>query len=181
MSDMPSPFRDDLLNAARALLATCRARGWKLATAESCTGGLIGGVLTEIPGASDVYDRGFITYSNQAKIDLLGVHPGILQSHGAVSEPVALQMATGAVARAGVDLAIGVTGIAGPGGAGNKPAGLVHLAVAERGHRIIHRKCLFSGDRSAVRLATLAVGLAMLADLAADLADADSALRVGQD
>jgi nicotinamide-nucleotide amidase len=105
-----------LLDAAAALLDACRARGWMLATAESCTGGLIAATLTAIAGSSDVVDRGFVTYSNEAKMEVLGVPGGLLGEHGAVSEPVARAMAEGALARSQADIAVAVTGVAGPGG-----------------------------------------------------------------
>lgn len=116
---------------ARALLEVCRARGMMLATAESCTGGLIMGALTDVPGSSAVVERGFITYSNAAKTALVGVPPDLLEAHGAVSEPVARAMAAGALAAAPVGIALAVTGVAGPGGGtAAKPEGLVHFAAA---------------------------------------------------
>ncbi|MBI3709291.1 MAG: CinA family protein [Proteobacteria bacterium] len=121
---------------AAALLDTCRHARLKLATAESCTGGLIAATLTEIAGSSDVLERGFVTYSNAAKTELLGIPARLIARHGAVSEAVARAMAEGALDRAPVDLAIAVTGIAGPGGAtSRKPVGLVHLACARKGRR----------------------------------------------
>lgn len=119
------------MNAA-ALLQACRARGWRIASAESCTGGLLGAALTALPGSSDVYECGFISYSNAAKIALLGVSPASLEAHGAVSEPVAGEMAAGALARTGVELAVSITGIAGPGGSDFKPEGLVCFAIASK-------------------------------------------------
>ncbi len=161
------PFSDASLKSAARIIAACTASGQKLATAESCTGGLIGACLTEIPGSSAVVDRGFIVYSNQAKIDLLGVPAALLDAHGAVSAEVAAAMAGGACERAGVDLAIAVTGIAGPGGATpGKPVGLVHLALAVDSRIEAHRE-VFRGDRSAVRQATLARALAMILEAAA--------------
>src|SRR5262245_14878681 len=125
----PKPIRklaDDVLQAARSA-------GLKIATAESCTGGLVAGALTEIAGSSDVVERGFVTYSNQAKCDLLGVTIEMLIAHGAVSEEVARAMAEGAVANSGADVAVSVTGIAGPGGGtATKPVGLVHIACARK-------------------------------------------------
>jgi len=121
-------------------------RGWHLTTAESCTGGLVVGLLTEIPGSSDVVERGFVTYSNEAKIDCLGVDPATLDKHGAVSEPVARQMAEGALIHSNADMALSVTGIAGPGGeTDTKPVGLVHIALARTGRPTEHRECRF-GD-----------------------------------
>jgi nicotinamide-nucleotide amidase len=148
------------LALARQLLAACEARGWHLATAESCTGGLIIGCLTEIAGSSAVVERGYVTYDNRAKQEVLGVPSNLLASVGAVSEEVARAMADGACEQAGVDLAIAVTGIAGPGGATpTKPVGLVHMAVALRDQSTLHAVQVFPGDRSAVRLATVDAAL----------------------
>jgi nicotinamide-nucleotide amidase len=159
-------FGPDLLVRAEKLLADARAKGLKIATAESCTGGLVAGLLTEIPGSSDVVERGFVTYSNDAKQDLLGVPREILESHGAVSEQTARAMAQGALKQSRADLAVAVTGIAGPGGgSAAKPVGLVHFAAA-RGDRVLHRECRF-GDigRSDVRLKSVEVAIEMLAQL----------------
>lgn len=124
-------FSADLLDLARNTLDEARAKGLLIATAESCTGGLIAGVLTEIPGSSDVLERGFVTYSNRAKIELLGVSQAVLDAHGAVSRETARAMAQGAHERAPVHLAVAVTGVAGPGGGTpDKPVGLVHFATA---------------------------------------------------
>lgn len=127
----------DLVERATALLNQARKRGFKIATAESCTGGLVGGALTEIPGSSDVFDRGFITYSNTAKMDMLGVSETTLADHGAVSEQVASEMANGALARSGADLAVSITGVAGPGGSEAKPEGMVCFGLARRGYATI--------------------------------------------
>ncbi len=155
-----------LTPAAEALIALCRKQGVRIATAESCTGGLVAGILTEIPGSSDVFDRGFITYSNPSKVDLLGVSPDLLApgGPGAVSEAVARAMAEGAIANSQADVAVAITGVAGPsGGTAEKPVGLVHLAVAVRDGETQHRFRRF-GDlgRSAVRLAAVGEALAML-------------------
>ena len=153
---------------SRSLLDLCRMRKLTIATAESCTGGLVAGALTDIPGSSDVIDRGFITYSNDAKRSMLGVNATTLATFGAVSKETATQMAVGALERAGVDLAVSITGIAGPGGAvPGKPVGLVHFAAAARDGRLIHREKRF-GDvgRSEVRLRSVAEALAMLELLA---------------
>lgn len=161
-------FSAELLTRAEKLLADARAKGLKLATAESCTGGLIAGLLTEIAGSSDVVERGFVTYSNQAKQDMLGVPQALLIRHGAVSEEVARAMAEGALAHSGADLAVAVTGIAGPGGGtAEKPVGLVHIAATRKGGNILHRECRF-GDigRSGVRIATVDAALEMLSALA---------------
>src|SRR5215207_9142441 len=121
---------DDIVEAAKRLLDICKRKNLTVATAESCTAGLVAGTLTEIPGVSSILDRGFITYSNQAKQDMLGVSAETLKSHGAVSRETAEQMARGAIAHAPVDLAISVTGIAGPdGGTDDKPVGLVHFGA----------------------------------------------------
>jgi nicotinamide-nucleotide amidase len=153
---------------ARSLLDLCRSRRLTVATAESCTGGLVAGALTDIPGSSDVIDRGFVTYSNDAKHAMLGVETGTLATFGAVSKETATQMAVGALERAGVDLAVSITGIAGPGGATpGKPVGLVHFAAAARDGRIIHRECRFGAiGRSAVRLRSVVEALRMLMELA---------------
>jgi nicotinamide-nucleotide amidase len=152
------------------VLDACRARGWKVATAESCTGGLVAGALTEIAGSSDVVDRGFVTYSNAAKMEMLGVPEDTLAKFGAVSQQTAEAMAEGALQRAGVDLAVSVTGIAGPGGGSiAKPVGLVHLvAVVSDSPARIERKMLY-GDigRSEVRRLSVIEALNMLLGLAA--------------
>jgi nicotinamide-nucleotide amidase len=155
-------FPKTSLDLARRLLAACEARGWRLTTAESCTGGLIVACLTEIPGSSNVVGRGYVTYDNRAKTEMLGVPAALFEGVGAVSEEVARAMAEGALARAGGDLGIAVTGIAGPGGATpTKPVGLVHLAVARRGGATRHAREVFPGDRSAVRLATVEAALSL--------------------
>ena len=159
-------FSPDLLARAEKLLADARAKGLKIATAESCTGGLVAGLLTEIPGSSDVVERGFVTYSNEAKRELLGVPGEILTVHGAVSGETARAMAQGALKQSHADLAVAVTGIAGPGGgSADKPVGLVHIAAA-RADRIIHRECRF-GDigRSEVRVKSVETALEMLRSL----------------
>ncbi|MGH6897729.1 MAG: CinA family protein [Geminicoccaceae bacterium] len=153
-------FPAESLDLARRLLAACAARGWRLTTAESCTGGLIVACLTEIPGSSSVVERGYVTYDNRAKAEMLGVPGALLERAGAVSEEVARALAEGALARTDVDLAIAVTGIAGPGGATpSKPVGLVHLAVARRGTATRHAREMFPGDRAAIRLATVDAAL----------------------
>lgn len=160
-------FSKDLRDRAESLLAATRAKGLKIATAESCTGGLISGLLTEIPGSSDILDRGFVTYSNQAKEAMLGVPGAMIRQHGAVSESVARAMAEGAIRNSAAQLSIAVTGVAGPGGGTDeKPVGLVHLAAARAGEATLHRECRF-GDigRSEVRIATVAAALALLQSL----------------
>ncbi|MES2029926.1 MAG: CinA family protein [Pseudomonadota bacterium] len=153
---------------SRALLDLCRSRKLTIATAESCTGGLVAGALTEIPGSSDVIDRGFVTYSNTAKHAMLGVKTATLESFGAVSKETAIQMAVGALEEADVDLAVSITGIAGPGGATpGKPVGLVHFAVASRDGRIVNKECRFGAiGRSAVRQRSVLEALRMLIELA---------------
>ena len=161
-------FDEELISKAETLLATLRARKLMLATAESCTGGLIAGVLTEIAGSSDVVERGFVTYSNEAKTELIGVPAEMIKARGAVSREVALAMAAGALARSHADLAVAVTGVAGPGGGtAAKPVGLVHLAAERRGKPPVYRECHF-GDigRHAIRLATIAVAFEMVDELA---------------
>lgn len=158
-----------LLSDAAELIALCTKRGLKIATAESCTGGLIAGALTEIAGSSAVVDRGFVTYSNDAKTELLGVPAELLapQGPGAVSEEVARAMAEGALKRSEAHLVIAVTGIAGPaGGSPHKPVGLVHFAAVKRGSEVHHVEQRF-GDigRSGIRLATVREALEMLRSL----------------
>lgn len=152
---------------AAELLDGCRRRGLTLAVAESCTGGLVAGTLTAIPGSSDVFDRAFITYSNNAKTTMLGVPAALIETHGAVSEEVALAMVEGVLAHAPVDLALSVTGIAGPGGRETqKPVGLVYFAGAKRGEAPVSERMLF-GDagRAEVRALSVECGLRLLASL----------------
>ncbi|MHB2166227.1 CinA family protein [Alsobacter sp. R-9] len=140
-----------------ALLGHLRTRGLMVATAESCTGGLVAGALTAIPGSSDVVDRGFVTYSNEAKTDMLGVPAAVIAAHGAVSEPVARAMAEGALARSRAGVTVALTGIAGPGGGSpQKPVGLVHLAAARRSGATLHLERRY-GDlgRAGIREAAL--------------------------
>jgi nicotinamide-nucleotide amidase len=157
-----------LLPHAAAIVAGCAAKGLTIATAESCTGGLVASALTEISGSSAVVDRGFVTYSNAAKTAMLGVPAALIERVGAVSEEVARAMAEGAIAHSRADLAVAITGVAGPtGGSPEKPVGLVHFAAARRGGATVHVERRF-GDigRSEVRLASVAVALTMLRDLA---------------
>lgn len=145
-----------IIALAEEVLRTCRAEGLTLATAESCTGGLISGCLTEVAGSSDVVERGFVTYSNAAKTAMLGVPAALIAEHGAVSEPVARAMAAGALAHSPADIAIAVTGVAGPGASEAKPAGRVHLAVARRGRPVDHlRRDYGAIGRNGVRQATI--------------------------
>jgi nicotinamide-nucleotide amidase len=142
------------------LAEALRARGWRLATAESCTGGLIAATCTALAGSSDWFERGFITYSNAAKSEQLGVPAALIARHGAVSEPVARAMAEGALQHSPADLAVAVTGIAGPGGATPaKPVGLVWLALAQRGAATQAEALRLSGDRASVRSGTVEVAL----------------------
>lgn len=163
-----SLFPAEIEAQAAGLVAHFRERQLMLSTAESCTGGLIAGALTEISGSSAVVDRGFVTYTNQAKMDLLGVLPATLDQFGAVSRETALQMVRGALYRSKADVAVAVTGIAGPtGGSVEKPVGLVHLAAASRSGRMIHREMRYGAiGRGAVRLATVATALEMLMEAA---------------
>ena len=156
-------FDTQLLHDAAELLELCRRADIKLATAESCTGGLIIGCLTEIAGSSDVVDRGFVTYSDEAKTELVGVPALLIALHGAVSEPVARAMAEGALARSMADVAVAVTGIAGPdGGSAEKPVGLVHFACAGRGRPTVHHREVFPGNRAAVRDATVQTAMSLI-------------------
>ena len=159
-------FSDALLIQARALLEKARVQQIRIVAAESCTGGLIAGLLTEIPGSSDVVERGFVTYSNEAKEELLGVSRQTLETSGAVSEPVARAMARGALKHAHAERSIAVTGIAGPGGgSAEKPVGLVYVAVARPEGDVVVREYRF-GDigRDKVRLATVEKALRLLGE-----------------
>jgi nicotinamide-nucleotide amidase len=154
--------------AAIALLDLCKARKLMVATAESCTGGLVAGALTDIAGSSAVVDRGFVTYTNEAKEQMLGVPAETLRAHGAVSRETAEAMAEGALAHSLADIVVSITGIAGPGGGtAEKPVGLVHFGVASRDGRLIHHERRF-GDlgRSEVRRLSVLQALAMLTELA---------------
>jgi nicotinamide-nucleotide amidase len=148
---------------AEAVLVACRQKDLKLATAESCTGGMVAAALTDIAGSSDVVERGFVTYSNEAKTELVGVPPALIAAYGAVSAEVAAAMAEGALARAPVDLSVAITGVAGPGGGTlAKPVGLVWFASARRGAETMTETHIFSGDRAAVRLAATRRALELL-------------------
>ncbi|QEE11878.1 CinA family protein [Bartonella krasnovii] len=142
---------------AHEVLNTCRQKGLLLATVESCTGGLIAASLTNIAGSSDVLDCGFVVYSNESKTRLVGVDSELIKNYGAVSKEVALAMAEGGLKHSQADIAVSVTGIAGPGGATlNKPVGLVHLAVAYKNHSPLHKEMHFGHlDRKAIRHATV--------------------------
>ena len=158
-------FPDDIETLARKVVDLAAARGLMVAAAESCTGGLVSAALTSVAGSSAVVERGFVTYSNAAKSELLGVPAGLIDQHGAVSEPVALSMARGALARSMAQVSVAVTGIAGPGGGtADKPVGLVHFASAGP-EGLVHVERRFGDiDREAVRLASVRVALELLLD-----------------
>lgn len=148
---------------AAAVLAAARAKGWRIATAESCTGGLLAGALTDIPGSSDVFERGFVTYSNAAKVEMLRVDPALISAYGAVSEEVAAAMAQGALARSNATLAVSTTGIAGPGGSEFKPEGRVCFGIA--GPEGVSTQTIDFGalGRAKVRAAAVETALRLLA------------------
>jgi nicotinamide-nucleotide amidase len=161
-------FSDAFLSRAADLIAACRAAEITLATAESCTGGLLAALITAIPGSSDVFERGFVTYSNAAKIECLGVSPRILEIFGAVSAEAARAMAEGAIARSTAGVAVSITGIAGPaGGSLGKPVGLVHFGLARRGGAIVAVEKRF-GDlgRDGVRSGAVATAIELLLEAA---------------
>ncbi|MCM2474803.1 CinA family protein [Rhizobium sp. CG5] len=167
-----SLFPADIEAQARQIIEIYAQRRLTIATAESCTGGLIAGALTDISGSSAVVDRGFVTYSNQAKRDMLGVQAATLEVYGAVSKQTALQMAKGALMRSGASVAVAVTGIAGPGGGSvDKPVGLVHLAAVGKAGQMMHREMRY-GDlgRNGIRLATVRTALELLRELGQDAA-----------
>lgn len=154
-------FTGPLKGDATSLLELLRSQRLKLVTAESCTGGLIAALLTELPGASDVFERGFVTYSNTAKTQMIGVDAGLIATHGAVSREVALAMAAGALVHSLADVSVAVTGLAGPGGgSATKPVSLVHIAAARTGASPIHREFRF-GDigRNEIRLKSVMAAL----------------------
>jgi nicotinamide-nucleotide amidase len=161
----------ELRRMARRVLQLCRARGLRIATAESCTGGLVAGALTEIAGSSDVVDRGFVTYSNAAKHAMLGVSEVMLKRYGAVSRETASAMVKGALKNSLADIAVSITGIAGPGGGTKqKPVGLVYFAAARRGGKRLARRRLYGNiGRSRVRAHSVAQALAMLEKLTKDV------------
>jgi nicotinamide-nucleotide amidase len=157
-------FADDLRDRVEKLVALCRDKSLWLATAESCTGGLLAGLVTSVPGASEMFERGFVTYSNAAKVECLGVSPDLLDRFGAVSGEAAAAMAEGALAHARADLALAITGIAGPGGgSAEKPVGLVHFGVARRGRPVATVEKRFGAiGRTEVRVAALGIALELL-------------------
>jgi nicotinamide-nucleotide amidase len=159
-------FSPEILDLAQKVITTCKSQGKKIVTAESCTGGLIAGALTEIPGASAVIERGFITYSNDAKMEALGVMPDMLEEFGAVSGEVAEAMAQGALEFSQADVAVSATGVAGPdGGTLNKPIGLVFIGIATREGGNFHIRNQFKGDRNAVRLQAVQEALRLIMTL----------------
>jgi nicotinamide-nucleotide amidase len=159
-------FNVALVDLANAVIRRCQMQQCPVTVAESCTGGLIAGCLTEVPGVSTVFERGFVTYGNRAKHELLGVPKDVLKRCGAVSKEAVTAMAEGALERAKAGVAVAVSGIAGPGGGSpERPVGLVHFAAIRRGRTIRHRSQVFSGDRTAVRLATVEAALTLLRDV----------------
>lgn len=162
-------FAPELMRSAQVLHDICRDRSLRMATAESCTGGLLAALLTEFPGSSHVFERGFVTYSNESKSELLGVSDLLLARHGAVSEEVAHAMAAGCLDRSNVDLAVSVTGIAGPaGGSPEKPVGLVYLACLRKGRQPETAKMMLSGrSRREIREASILEALRLLTSQAA--------------
>jgi nicotinamide-nucleotide amidase len=156
-----------LRELSETVLGACREARLRLATAESCTGGLVAAALTDIAGSSDVVERGFVTYSNEAKSELLGVPSETIAAHGAVSAQVATAMAQGALAHAPVDLAVSITGIAGPGGATKgKPVGLVYFGVARKGGACRVERHNYQGDRASIRAAATERALELLLETA---------------
>ncbi len=162
-----SVFRAEIAERAAWLISSLTARGEMIATAESCTGGLIAGALTDISGSSAVVDRGFVTYTNEAKAEMLGVDEATIAEFGAVSKETALQMVHGALYRSRASYAVAVTGIAGPtGGSVEKPVGLVHLAAKARNGTLLHREMLYGNiGRDEIRTAVVSTALEMLADI----------------
>ena len=156
-----------MMDLAEMVLEHLRTRGLTLATVESCTGGMVAAALTDIPGSSAVLDRGYVTYSNRAKSEMVGVSAELIERHGAVSIEVADAMAAGALARCGADIAIAITGIAGPGGSEHKPEGLVCFCVARRGHGPITRRIEFGPlGRAHVRARSVETALSLVLEAA---------------
>jgi nicotinamide-nucleotide amidase len=165
MSDVPSAPEFDTPALVSQLAELLQHKGWMLATAESCTGGLIAGACTDLSGSSNWFDRGFVTYSNAAKSEMLGIDAALIAAEGAVSEPVARAMAEGAVARSSAQVAVAVTGVAGPtGGSAEKPVGTVWFGWSVAG-RVHTERRRFDGDRATVRAATVHHALATLSTL----------------
>ena len=160
-------FPEILIIMAEDLVEACEKQGLTLALAESCTGGLVAGCVTSVPGASAVFERGFVTYSNTAKAQLLGVDETIFATHGAVSEVCAVAMAEGVLAQSPASISASVTGIAGPGGgSADKPVGLVHICVARDGFESLHERHVFKGDRDRVRVQAVESVLRLLNQMA---------------
>ncbi|SDL91692.1 CinA family protein [Maricaulis salignorans] len=158
-------FSEPLTRRAEDVLDHARTAGVIMATAESCTGGLVAGLLTSIAGASDVFERGFVTYSNESKTELLGIPAAIIAAHGAVSAEVASRMATQCLLKSNADIAVSITGIAGPGGSARKPAGLVYFGLALRDHPVrVVCKRLGDRGRNNVRLAAVETALALFSE-----------------
>lgn len=158
-----------LATKAEAILAACKQQGRTIATVESCTGGLLSATLTELAGSSAMFTHGYVTYSNEAKHEMVGVELRTLGQHGAVSEPVAREMAEGALRRARVDVAVSITGITGPGGGTEKkPVGTVHFACAAKGKPTAHALKNFNGDRSTIRAAAVDQALEMILEALRD-------------
>lgn len=159
-------MNEELTSAATAILDRAGAANLKVATAESCTGGMIAAAITDIAGSSHVFERGFVTYSNEAKRELLDVSEDVLREYGAVSEPVARAMVLGTLAHSRADIAVAVTGIAGPGGGSvEKPVGLVYIGAGRRGEPVAVERHIFPGDRAAIREATALRALELLLSL----------------
>jgi len=162
-------FPDDILEAARSVIQAAQARGLTIATAESCTGGLVAAALTAVPGSSAVMDRGFVTYSNTAKAQMLGVAEDLISQHGAVSEPVARSMADGAEEHSGAQVTVSITGIAGPGGgSAEKPVGLVHFAANGPAGQVHAERRFGDIGRDGIRADSVRVALALLLDRLSD-------------
>ncbi len=163
----------DLLDLAKAVIVAAKASSKKITTAESCTGGLVASCITAIPGSSSVFECGYVTYSNDAKTTMLGVPRDAVAEFGAVSDIVAAAMAEGAMAQSNADIAVAVTGIAGPdGGTKEKPVGLVYLAVAQRSKDAQVKRYVFAGTRTDIRRATVAAALELLASQLQDTGEA---------
>jgi nicotinamide-nucleotide amidase len=163
---MMAMFPDDILDLSKSLIDTCKAKGLMVATAESCTGGLIAASITAVSGSSDIFDRGFNTYSYESKSEMLGVDMDDIVASGAVSETVARQMADGALAHSSAHLSVAVTGVAGPGGGSEeKPVGTVDIAAALESRETEYRRFHFDGDRDAVRMQTVKAALEMMLGL----------------
>ncbi len=159
-------FPNGLKDNAQALLVSCESQGQTLAAAESCTGGLVTALLTSLPGSSSVVERGYVTYANEAKVQMLGVPATLIEAEGAVSAEVCEAMARGVLENSPVDLAIAITGVAGPGGGSpEKPVGLVYVGAMRRGEQPVVTRNLFQGDREAVRLAAVERAISLLREI----------------